>query len=100
MKPAKLLTEDHSLHYSGAASAVLFGPVDRDPTALVQLLVPSDPAFPLPLGLAGHITDRAGSELLVGLEPTAKLAAKRFVLRAVVEIHLFCLLETKLRNRA
>src|SRR5208283_4110375 len=93
----ELLVVNDLLRERRAASAVLLGPADSDPSARVHLLVPLDPALPV---LRADFADVFAHDVAaifglrrlgqVGMEPAAKLLAKRLVCGAEIEIH-WCL---------
>src|SRR6202165_1899748 len=54
MRATHLLAIDELLRERGAASAVLFGPADSDPSAGVHLLVPGDATLPMARAFVGE----------------------------------------------
>src|SRR5208283_2961301 len=90
----QLFAVNYILQNSGAASAVFFRPARREPPALGHFLGPGllllerAPALGHSTGGLAHIR----RELLVGVEPLAKLHPKRFVFGIKIEIHRAILL--------
>jgi hypothetical protein len=90
----ELLAVDDILQNSRAASAVFLRPAGRKPPALGHLLRPGLLLLERAPAL-GHATGglaRIRRELLVGVEPFAKLHPKRFVFGIEIEIHRAILL--------
>ena len=90
--PGLLLLVDQLLHQARVATAVLLGPVDRCPTALVEFPLPlAEELFALVLvvrQVAIALDPAVGEVLLV---PLPDLAAERLLLVSVVEVHAwFC----------
>jgi hypothetical protein len=82
--------ENHLLHKTGAAAAILGGPGNSDPARGVHRLLPGDALFERLTvrrdALVGGIVD-ADLRRQMGLEPMTEFNPKFCVLRAVGEIH-------------
>src|SRR6185437_13920277 len=85
----ELLLVDDALEHGCAAASVLLGPAEPDPSALVQLAMPSDQRLPFAFGLVGQRLARGSGILPILFEPGAEFGSKRLVLGAVVEVHLY-----------
>src|SRR5207249_1847872 len=87
---------DDVLHHRGGAPAVLLGPLDADPSALVHLAMPLHAALPVVGAFVAHEFEFGGLFLAtlgrVRFEPASQFLAKGLVLGAVIEIHLLFVL--------
>src|SRR5690348_13847256 len=82
----KLFAIDHPLHDSRAAAAEFLGPVDCDPAAFVEFLMPANAGLPVAFAFVGHDIAWRWRELLVRFEPGTHFDAKRFIFGAVSKV--------------
>src|SRR5260370_35307550 len=68
-EPLQFLAIDQTLHHGRATAPIFLVPIDRDPSALVEFLVPSDARVPISVAFVGHDMPRRRRELFVRFEP-------------------------------